>query len=718
MNEDFIRRNLRNSNFYLLLLVVFVSLVITLPVIKYIPSHPDEHQFYLNAFQIMAGAPLHNYLHVALTEYLLAGFLLFINLFTVQGTNFPQGDPTTATFFWGHLFGAILYYITLLLGLVLVQKGEEKIGLRSVIFSILYLGSLGVFERFLRVNSDSIMIFVFLNYLIISIWQHKVKASNLKIYAVGLLFIFLGSFTNLKSLYLVFPLFLINTYALVFRRQNSDPSRLPFLYRALYYFLGAVVVPMILWIKFIPRPFDPIKFWYTVKKTIVHGTAFDFDYPSQAHNSWLVYIYDFFVEYINLPQLVLIILLVILAFRIGNVSSIAFRYRVKAQIKALARGNLVNAQELILFICIVAYYIGISSRVIHWSRWGAPLGVLFFIFISPYLEVVVKVILSAKPKVRTIIIFFLVAWGLRFALTYDLYRAQHPKNNGFTQSIVAVDEYFMERGMTEEDMKKKVMWFTGYTPNVGNYSLEYIAKEGKEDLDYVLWPYWNMGVVYTDRSVDKEVHNLRAIIDKYTTETDYLFPSLLSRYSHYTKKFAWNTLGITWNPEIDSLVENQIAVTKLVDDHDTIEVGYTLDFDELAHYKSPYSRLFTMATLKDGYMFPPCYSYPDAKRVSNGEFVSPPSDVGIGARTEGLYCHSVRIRVMMEGLYRIHIEGLPEDSRKKQRIYYNLGKYEWDEETDTATIFVKDTRITAEFGVATLEKKLPDLKFRVMYVHD
>ena len=52
--------------------------------------------------------------------------------------------------------------MTFFLCSLVVQKGEKETKLRTVIFALLYFSSLGVFERFLRVNSDSMLVFVFI----------------------------------------------------------------------------------------------------------------------------------------------------------------------------------------------------------------------------------------------------------------------------------------------------------------------------------------------------------------------------------------------------------------------------------------------------------------------------------------------------------------------------------------------------------------------------
>ena len=219
-----------NSNYILPIFIftIIVAVALTLPVFTKVGPHADEYQFYFNAFKIMAGQELHNYLHVAFTEYLLAGFFSIVNIVTTSGVNFPQGDPSLATYFYGRIFGLIFYLAIFLLGVIILQKGENKLKPRSVVFSILYFGSIGVFERAFRANSDFMLVFVFLNFVILSFWFHKIKASNLKFFILNLLFIFIGTFTNFKFLYLAVPLVLINFILpfFVYKYQTSSSDQL------------------------------------------------------------------------------------------------------------------------------------------------------------------------------------------------------------------------------------------------------------------------------------------------------------------------------------------------------------------------------------------------------------------------------------------------------------------------------------------------------------
>jgi len=713
-------------NKFLLILVFILGVSLTVPILSRIPSHPDEHQFYFNAFKIMAGEELHNYLHVALTEYALATFLSVVNLFTDSGVNFPQGDPSLATLYYGKIFGFVLYILGFIFGALIVQRGESKIRLRTVVFGVLYFSSISLFERFLRVSSDSMMILVFLNFVILSFWMHKNKASVLKFFLLNLAFIFLGTFTNLKSLYMFLPLAVINFVSpfVWYENARDRESKLPLVYRLVLYGTGMVVGGVVLWSVFIPKPFDYIRFWYGIKKTIVHGTKFDFDYPSQSFNSWAVYLYDFVVQQIGLPTLLAFGLILFASYRIGK--SRIFREvleEAKNQInlRLLKEGNLYEMTEFILFLSFISYYIGVSTRVVHWSRWGAPLGMLGIMILGTVAEKFITFIHDNREKMRIPLpVFFavliLLTIMLRVFVFIDLYKTAYPKMDGFTQTTEDIDRFLASKGITQKEEKiKKSAWFTGYTHNVNSLSLELLLDDVNKEVEYIFWPYWNIGLLHTKKNVDLETHNQRAFVDKYAESITYRFPTILSYYMHYTKYFAWRVLGITWNPETDSLVETQYGVVKLKEPVRSIEYIYSVSFKDMSHYYFPYSQIFNLKTLPDGYMFPPCYSYPDTRYVKDNERVLPPEEIGMGARTAGLYCHSTRIRVLFRGMYRIRVEGLPENVGGVQKVFSNISTFDWDPETKTISVEAPTTMIPGDFGVATKEKHLPNLKFTVFY---
>ena len=717
-----------NRNFVLLCVVLFLSLLLTIPILSTIRSHPDEHQFYFNAFSIMAGQALHNYLHVALTEYALAAFFLVVNMFTDSGVNFPQGDPTLVTFFYGKVFGFLLYLITFVLGVLILQRDDRSIKIRSVIYAILYFGSLGMFERFLRVNSDSMSIFVYVNFVILSFWAHKRKKSVIWFFVLNTIFVFLGTFTNLKSLFLLAPVVLLNVVLPFFvyeREKNDNTQKLPVLYKLLLFVFGLVVGCILLWALLAPKPFDHHRFWYGVKKTIIHGTQFDFDYPSQAYDSWEVYLYDVLINQIGLSELLAIAILLVFAYKYAG-KELFFKLwqlaKNQASFSHIKNGDLYQLTELVLFCSMFLYYLGVSTRVIHWSRWGAPAGFLAIMLLSTGVESLVVILAPFADRIRPkpVILaglLFLTAWVLRIFLTIDLARSNYPELDGHKMTDQVILDFLKKRSISLEDAPKKVAWIEGNTSYVGGFQLDQIVDEEHKDVEYLLWPYWHLGHFYNRlANVNKGMSNQIEFFKKYVSSVKYGFPNLLSYYAHFTKWFAWRVLGITWNPEIDNLIENQFAILKLKGPMRSLTFLYDVGFSDLSHYKSIYSRTFNMKTLTDTYMLPPCYSYPDARFVKSGGWVRPPAEFGVGGRTAGRYCHSLRLVYLYEGKYRIRISGLPDNPDDKQIVYSNVSAFDWDPETKTITIDVPNLLIPGEFGVATKEEYIKDLKFTVFYV--
>ena len=715
-------------NTILLIAIIFGALILTVPVISKIPLHPDEHQFYLNAFSILKGKELHNYLHVATTEYTLAGFLLVANLLSNSGVNFPQGEPTEVTFFFGHMMGAVLYFVTFALGVIILQKREKEIKLRTVLFAILYFGSIGMFERFIRVNSDSFSIFIFFNFVILSLWQNLHKPSIIEMFLLNTLFIFLGTFTNLKSLYLLIPFVTVNTSASFLwyeRAKKKDDLSLSRVYRFILYVVGICAVTIILWGVFVPKPFDSRKFWYTLKNTIIQGTEFDFSYPSLSYKSGLMYVYDLLVYQIGFNAVFASALaFFIVLLKKGKRLWTFLWSKTKGQINLdyIKEGQVYKITEILLLASFVIYYVGVSTRVVHWSRWGAPFGIIAIMLLSVLFEKLIEFAFdfSKKSKYFLPIVFFysiFFVWGLRIALTIDLYKSDYTPVDAFKLTRKDIYKFLQEKNISLDDVKNKVTWFTGYTPEVNNMSFEQVAEKKNWDMQYLLWPHWNAGLLYTKVNVDRSTHNQRAFVDKYVDKIEFRFPTLLSYYLHQTKKFAWSVLKITWFPESDTLVESTYAALKLKNPVKSIELQYTILFKDMSHYISEYSNLFNSRTLQDTYIFPPCYSYSATRRVNDGSFIpQAPWQLGQYGKTAGLYCHSIRFRVLPKGVYAIRISGLPKDPTNSQILYYNFGDYQWDPVTQTATFGVSETFITGEFGVATKEKNLPYLKFDVMYV--
>ncbi|MEK7611522.1 MAG: hypothetical protein AAB486_04090 [Patescibacteria group bacterium] len=708
--------------------VVFLAVFLTVPVLSNITPHPDEHQFFLNAWSIMGGKQLQNFLHVALTEYLLTGFLLLANILTPSGVNFPQGEPSLVTYFFGRVFGLILYLATFILGAFVLQEGKSRVRVRTLIFSVLYFGSIGVFERFLRVNSDSMSVFVALNYLFLSLRFQQKNYSVARFFLLDLAFVFLGSFTNLKALYLILPVTAYNFYLrqfVNFGRDSEDESAIFRVYRVAGYIAGLALGTVVLWYLFIPKPVDPKTFWYNIKNATVRGTGYDFEYPSQSYRSWLFYLYDFFIEYLGLSQLFVIGLVLIYAGYLRGVKAkrellsglrkfLAFRY--------LNKENYYSHALPLITVLILAYYLGVSKTLVHWSRWGVPLGVLGFLLLSVLLE---KVLIYISDRTKNYSIkpamllpsLFIIAWTLRIFLFLDLAATNYPVLGGYRQTYNDINKLLEEKDIAKADAKNKAAWFTGYTNNVGNISLEKLVDPEGSQVEYLLWPYWNIGLLYTENNVDKFTSNQRAFVDKYAESVSFRFPTILARYMHYTKYFAWHYLGVTWNPELDSLIEPQYGVVKLRPVGTPINFGYAVSDSDLSPYKSPKSLTFNYKNLPDTYIFPTCATNPDVRKVNTGEYIYPTPELslnGIGGKTAGLNCHSLWFRVLLRGNYYIRIEGLPYDFDDSQLVYSTL-PFLWDPGTKTLATAVEDTRISAEFGVATKEKSISSLKFRVYY---
>ena len=726
--------NTGSKNLALLILSFVLGMALTIPVFTKVPPHADEHQFYFNAFSIMGGEALQNYVHVAFTEYLLAAFFTVVNMFTVSGVNFPQGGPTNVTVYFARYFGLILYIMALIFCIILLQKGDKKIKLRSVIFSFLYFGSVGVFERFFRVNSDSMSVLIFLNFLILSFWLHRKKASVAKFFILNLVFMFLGTFTNLKSLYLLVPMFILNVVCSFYfygkkekliDSSNTTEHELPKIYKLLFYFVGLVLGIIILWSIFIPQPHNTRNFWYSVKKTIVHGTQFDFDFPGQSYGSWKIYIYDLFSEYTGFGVLAALILLILVYKKVGKfiLQQIASAIKEQANTNNLKSGDLYKSTELILLICLFTYYIGVSMAVVHWSRWGIPLGIITLMLFSTWGEYFLdRIYVNYKSAnlsiLRLIIVLLFLTLALRVALTIDIYKTNYPDKDGWGQTYKDVEKFLEQENISLADGMKYAAWFTGYTQNIKNISLEQIADPENSDVKYIFVPYWNIGFLHTNKNVDLGTHNQRAIIDKYAESITYRTPSLTSKYSHISKYIAWRVFGLSYTPEFEGMTEPQYAIVKLKENPGEINLNYKLAFNDMSHYDSPYSLTFNMKNLTDSYMFAPCYSFPDTVDEKEGKSVLPPKEFGIGGRTSGLFCHSIRFRLLFKGSYRIRVENLPEDPDGLQRVYSNMAGYKWDSETDTLSFENPTTMIPGEFGVATKEKYLPNLKFRVFYKHD
>lgn len=773
-----------NKNLAIILFICFCSFALTYPFLSKIPPHPDENQFNTNAFRILNGQVLANYLHVALTEYLLAAFFAIVNIFTMPGSNFPQGSPDLVTFYWGRVFGLILYFVTFLLGSLIVQKGEKEVKLRTVLFALLYFGSLGVFERFLRVNSDSMTVFVFVNFFLVSLALHKKKAPLYYFFLDNLFFLFLLSFSNIKSLYLAIPLLVLNTICPILwyeQEEKDSPVVLPRfyglaaqaifflnviflaigsftkwslihlslpvvvanslnpylwipgqnrskngtgknLYKIILYGLGLAVGAVFLWTIFMPLPFDARQFYYQVKSTIIYGTIYDTEYTTQADHSGRVYLYDLFVEYVGLLQLAVIVALVILAYKWLGRKVLTQEFKASLdgvlQLKILKSGDLYLWTEVVLILSFITYYLGVSLRVIHWSRWGIPMGMIALMLLSFLLERIIFLVRPHLARFRRgkllvgILFFVAVSWATRLALTYDLATDNFPTDGGHYQTTVDMSKLIKELGISPVDAPKKMAWFPGGPGGVPGFSPGQLDEPQFKDTKYILWPAYQIGVVYADKVVDRSSANQRAFLDKYVESVDYRFPSILSRYTHYTKYFAWKYLGLAYTPEIENLFEPQYAVVKLKDFVPPMSYTWTFDVNKMSHYYLPYSPIFNIRNLPDGYMFPPCSSNPSVVYISSGKPV--PEDPVTRSKTLGYHCHSMRMETAYKGTYLIKIEGLPPDIDNDQRVYSAFG-YNYDPVNRVIAFVAPQQYFGVEFGVATKENYAPNLKFYVYY---
>jgi hypothetical protein len=165
-------------------------------------------------------------------------------------------------------------------------------------------------------------------------------------------------------------------------------------------------------------------------------------------------------------------------------------------------------------------------------------------------------------------------------------------------------------------------------------------------------------------------------------------------------------------------MEEQYGVVSLKQPRGGVRYSYEVSFSDLFHYYFPYSLLYNMKELPEGYMFPPCYTYVDTRTAFDGEKVAPPPEIGVGARTAGLYCHSIKFWNLFKGNYKIRVEGLPEDPDNEQKVFSNYSIYNWIPETKTFDIKVTDPLFVGDFGVATKERYIPNLKFIVYYSSD
>jgi len=707
------------------LFVIGLLLVLVVPILSHIPGHPDEHQFFNNAWNMMAGKQLHNYIHVALTEYLLAGYLAFMNIFTRSGVNFPQGDPGLVAYYFGRIFGLIVWLTTYITGVSLLMKGRNKIPASVVFFTVLLFGSIGMFERFLRVNSDSMGILVTMIYLLISITLHYRKKSPFLFFITNLIFVFLISFTNLKALYMGLPIFALNTVLpFVYEKKRELGEELPKLFRMVMYTAGTILGSVYLWVVWIPKPIKLNEFWYSVKHTTVASVIFDYEYPGLAHKSWLVYIYDVLAHQIDFSQVAAVLIFILVAWFIGGrklFRSIKTSVREQFRFSNVKTGNLFPSLELILLVMAVCYYYGISSVVIHWSRWAAPLGFLVILILSGILGRILDTIVSGSFPKRQLLyvlmpLLLFLAWSVQFALVLSIQGSNYPNRNGYGLTQDNVNQFIAEKGYTDAEIPLKIGWFYGELDKIPRIDLTKLGQKGTPEIEYLVWPQWGTGAVYNKGNVDLEDHNQREFFKKYTDEVIWRFPSPISYYVHYTKWFAQRVLGITWLPETEALTETQYAILKMKQPIKPLKLHYEIPYEGMEHYYSPLPTVFSLANLKDSNIFPPCHGSPTTLDVTTG-LPTDAVDTTIVSRITNMYCHTLGIRIAFKGTWKIKIEGLPENVNNEQKVY-SAYPFEFDHESKTIIHRFEDTKITAAFGVATREKHPPGLKFIVDYEAD
>ncbi len=673
----------------------------------------------------MAGKALHNYIHVAFTEYLLAGYLTFINLFTDSGVNFPQGEPNAVAYYYGRIFGLLLWLATYVAGSSLLMKGQRKFNSSILFFTVLLFGSIGMFERFLRVNSDSLGIFVVLTYLLFSISAHAKKRAPLTFFFLNLTFIFLISFTNLKLLYMALPVMALNTLLpFIYEKNRAVTQEIPAFFRIILYCTGVLLGSVMLWGKFVPKPHNVANFWYSVKQTTVSSVNFDYQYPGLAHKSWLTYIYDVLAHQIGFSQIAAIIIFSAIAFFIGKkrlYRSLLTWGKEQFVVKNFTSGSLFASLELILFVMAIFYYSGISSKVIHWSRWAAPLGFVMIMLISSKLGHMFDWILANDKNKKQIIYISMIpllflAWSVQFSLISSIKKSNYPQGHGYILTLNNVNEFLAEKNYSDEQIPKKVGWFFGEMDRVPRIDLTKLAN-GAEDVDYIIWPQWGTGAIYSKDHTDLEVHNQKEFIRNYSEEIIWRFPSPISKYVHYTKWFAQGILGITWLPETEALTETQYAILKMKKPIKPLTFKYEVPFNGMEHYYSGSSYIFNLKNLHDSNIFPPCHGSPTTLDVETGLPTDQQENEFFVSRIVNMHCHSLGIRIAFKGTWRIRIEGLPENKDNEQKVY-SAYPMTFDPKTKTMIHRFEDTKITAAFGVATKEKHLPNLKFIVEYMPD
>lgn len=723
MKPDF-SANIKNINFVLLLLIFLAGFLLTLALLYKVPTYGDESNFYNNVFQMMKGEPLQNYFHVALTEWLLFFYLLFVSFFTADGLDFTL-TPTPQTYLYGKFLGLFLYLLAFALGVFVLQNGERKVKIRTLVFSILFFGSVGFVERFIRINSDSVSFVIYLIYLIVSVRSFGGNSSIARAFFINGIFVFLGLFSNVKSLYLILPLVALNTFSTF---KNKWPStqelhqKVNILFLLFLYSFGILALSVALWLAFVPKPFILKQFLEDTFNNITYTTRIDTHYPIQSYNSWRFYIFDPLVEYVGLPAFISVvgIFLFFLSRKFPFKKAMRPRHSWPAlsqKFKAIFTTKLLYESFYpFLFLSLISYYFGIALLTVHWSRWGLPLGFMTVLFLSVAVE---KLISPFSRRVGVFILFILLIpfLSLRFLLTADLIKMNYDPKEPEKPTRQDTEKFFSSVGIKLVDQRSKAAWANApYTKNLDYVYLGELGDKKYADLEYLFYSPWGLGTLLQRENVDLSVHNQKAIIKALSDNISFRFPTLLSRHTFFSRHILWNVLGTTGVPEMDIMIEPAYGVIKLKKPLVNNEFSYSLKFSELSHYASPNSSFLNYKNFpKADFLFPPCYRYGETKEFSTGNVVPPPASLGgSGGQTAGLYCHSARFRLLYKGKYRVVFRGISSQEAKTARVYSSQ-PFSWDAKTTTMEFESPLTEASAEVGIATWSKKLGELTLDINY---
>lgn len=690
-----------HTHFLLILSILGFSGLLTVPIIKHIPPHPDEYQFFFNAFNILQGTTLDNYVHVALTEYLLAGYILITKVFTYPGVDIFLKELNGTVFAYGRVFGILLYIFTFLLSLLILSKGRPVLRARHVFFSILYFGSVGVFERYLRINSEAVAYLVFLNYFFLSFQFINRNERPRNFFLLDSLFVFLISFANLKYLFLILPVTGMNIIYSIFVKtadKSSSENLLLKVYQFFVYLFGLVSGSIILWFLLIPKPVDVQKFWRETTSTIQSNTIFDFNYPTQAYGSWLFYPYSLVIEYFGLTQFIAVLLfggsglMFALKRREGFYEFLKNVLKTKILVGRTAYGY----TETLLFLCSIVYYLEVGNNLIHWSRWGLPLGVIFLALAAVILEksyFYLKKEIPGTYLLTLLILFFIFSWSLRVLLFLDIRNSAYSGASELKSTSQDIGNFFSDERVTLSERDQKAAWFFGVGGGIRGISLDQANIKENKNLAYILWPGWNLGVLYSDNPTDKTVHNQKDFINKYAGSITNRYPTYLSYYLNPAKYIAWRYLDLTWSPEIDSLVESGYAVVKLKNLPSQVFLDYEVPASGLSNCGRSFYSL--------------CKPNP-APRYS----VDIKSNLKLG---NGYFDHSLWFSNFFRGSYKINIAGKGESMPRVVRVY-STAKFDWDPTANVMT-FVTDEQVNSvEVGFTTNNLIEPDLGIKVSYL--